>query len=98
MAAPANERNNSNNIDVCKPRLINDNDPDTKHASEHGSCMDHVGEVVEGEIGDDLKSLKKVKGLLEKLTAENKVLEEQVRQQGTVLREHTYSETVVYLF
>ncbi|KAF7693960.1 RAD50-interacting protein 1 [Silurus meridionalis] len=78
MAAPANQHSNSNNVDVCKPSLINDNNSRTKHASEHGNCMDHVGEVVEREIGGDLKSLKNVKGLLEKLTAENKVLEEQV--------------------
>lgn len=80
MAAPTNEHNNSNNIDVCKSMLVNDNNPDSKHASEDGNCMHHVGEVVEREIGGDLKSLRKVKGLLEKLTAENKVLEEQVSQ------------------
>lgn len=85
MAAPTSEHNNSYNVDVCKPRLINDNNPDTRHTSEDGSCMDYVGEMVEREIGEDLKSMKKVKGLLEKLTAENKVLEEQVRQSKTVL-------------
>ncbi|XP_023648931.2 RAD50-interacting protein 1 [Paramormyrops kingsleyae] len=37
-----------------------------------------VIQLIEGEIGGDLKSLKKVKGLLEKLTAENIRLEEQV--------------------
>lgn len=85
MAAPTNEHSNSNSIDVCKTRLIDDNNPDSKYASEIGNCMDHVGEMVEREIGGDLKSLRKVKGLLEKLTAENKVLEEQVRQPDTVL-------------
>lgn len=39
---------------------------------------DCVIQLIEGEIGGDLKSLKKVKGLLEKLTAENILLEEQV--------------------
>ncbi|XP_062862306.1 RAD50-interacting protein 1 [Trichomycterus rosablanca] len=40
--------------------------------------MDYVAELVEREIGGDVKSLKKVHTLLEKLTAENKVLEKQV--------------------
>uniref|UniRef100_A0A8C9W3W3 RAD50-interacting protein 1 n=1 Tax=Scleropages formosus TaxID=113540 RepID=A0A8C9W3W3_SCLFO len=39
---------------------------------------EHVMELVDREIGGDLKCLKKVSGLLEKLTAENKALEEQV--------------------
>ncbi|KAF5908405.1 RAD50-interacting protein 1 [Clarias magur] len=72
MAAPANEHSNSNNMDVYMSRII------TENASEHANCMDSVGEVVEREIGNDLKSLRKVKGLVEKLTAENRVLEEQV--------------------
>lgn len=97
MAAPANEHDNCNNIDVFKPRIINDNDSDTKHASENRSCMDYVCEVVEREIGGDLKSMRKIKGLLEKLTAENKVLEEQVRQADIVLLEHTYSEIYMYI-
>ncbi|XP_058273582.1 RAD50-interacting protein 1 [Hemibagrus wyckioides] len=71
MAAPAKD---SNNTDVRMPGLIKDNNSD----SYDGNCTEYVGEVVEREIGGDLKSLRKVKGLLEKLTAENKVLEEQV--------------------
>ncbi|GAA6097243.1 RAD50-interacting protein 1 isoform X1 [Tachysurus ichikawai] len=78
MAAPARDHNNSTNTDVCMPGLLNENNSDTKHASYDGIWTDYVGEVVEREIGGDLKSLRKVKGLLEKLTAENKVLEEQV--------------------
>lgn len=85
MAAPTSEHNKCNNMDVCKPRLINDNNYDTRSASEDGSCVDHVGEMVEREIGEDLKSLRKVKGLLEKLTAENKVLEEQVKPNTVLL-------------
>ncbi|TSK13253.1 RAD50-interacting protein 1 [Bagarius yarrelli] len=78
MAAPASEHSNSNNNNVCKPTVINDSNSVIKYAQENEESMDYVGEVVEREIGGDVKSLKQVKGLLEKLTAENKVLEEQV--------------------
>lgn len=83
MAAPINEHSNSKTVDVCKRMLVNNNDLDTSHTAEDRSCMGNVGEMVEREIGGDLKSLKKVKGLLEKLRAENKVLEEQVRHLDT---------------
>uniref|UniRef100_A0A4W5N1I1 RAD50-interacting protein 1 n=1 Tax=Hucho hucho TaxID=62062 RepID=A0A4W5N1I1_9TELE len=43
-----------------------------------GALPDYVVDLIEKEIGVDLKSLKKVSSLLEKLTAENKLLEEQV--------------------
>lgn len=48
--------------------------------SEDGHFTDNVLELVQKEIGCDVKSLKNVAGLLEKLTLENKQLEEQVKQ------------------
>ncbi|KAL7828010.1 hypothetical protein AOLI_G00311620 [Acnodon oligacanthus] len=76
MAAPAVEHNNNRTNDDHQP--INDTDTQSRGASEDVSYMDHVAELVEREIGGDLKSLRKVGGLLEKLTAENRLLEEQV--------------------
>ncbi|KAI4876051.1 hypothetical protein NFI96_030100 [Prochilodus magdalenae] len=76
MAAPAVEHNNNRMND--DHNLVNDSDTESKCDSEEVSYMHHVAELVEREIGGDLKSLKKVGGLLEKLTAENKLLEEQV--------------------
>uniref|UniRef100_A0A8C7LEK7 RAD50-interacting protein 1 n=1 Tax=Oncorhynchus kisutch TaxID=8019 RepID=A0A8C7LEK7_ONCKI len=51
---------------------------DSETESGEGALPDYVVELIEKEIGVDLKSLKKVSALLEKLTAENKLLEEQV--------------------
>lgn len=56
----------------------NNNRNDSKHSQTDNGCLDYVAQLVEREIGGDIKSLKKVLTLLEKLTAENKVLEEQV--------------------
>lgn len=50
-----------------------------KSPSEDGHFADNVLELVQKEIGCDVKSLKNVAGLLEKLTLENKQLEEQVK-------------------
>ncbi|KAG7455788.1 hypothetical protein MATL_G00244810 [Megalops atlanticus] len=74
MAAPTTERENSLGTPL-KPAMA-DSDPDPE--SEDGDLPAYLAEFVEKEIGSDLKSLKKVSGLLEKLTAENKLLEEQV--------------------
>ncbi|KAL0967195.1 hypothetical protein UPYG_G00249030 [Umbra pygmaea] len=54
------------------------NDQDSKTGSADGPVPEYVIDLIENEIGGDLMSLKKVKGVLEKLTAENKLLEEQV--------------------
>uniref|UniRef100_A0AAR2JBT6 RAD50-interacting protein 1 n=1 Tax=Pygocentrus nattereri TaxID=42514 RepID=A0AAR2JBT6_PYGNA len=76
MAAPAVERNNNSMNDDHQP--IDGSDTKYRRASVDVSYMDHVAELVEREIGGDLKSLRKVGGLLEKLTAENTLLEGQV--------------------
>uniref|UniRef100_A0A674C104 RAD50-interacting protein 1 n=1 Tax=Salmo trutta TaxID=8032 RepID=A0A674C104_SALTR len=57
---------------------ISTNDEDSETGSGDGALPDYVVDLIEKEIGGDLKSLKKVSSLLEKLTAENKLLEEQV--------------------
>ncbi|XP_066561611.1 RAD50-interacting protein 1 isoform X2 [Amia ocellicauda] len=46
--------------------------------SMENSIPDYVAELVKNEIGGDVKSLRRVSGLLERLTAENRQLEEQV--------------------
>ncbi|XP_026857994.1 RAD50-interacting protein 1 [Electrophorus electricus] len=78
MAAPALANKNTFSDAAANPKSTNVNDSDSKCTAEDVSYMDHVAELVEREIGGDLKSLRKVSGLLETLTAENKLLEEQV--------------------
>lgn len=75
MAAPMAEREN------CLETEMN-NLTMSENSSESGSndeeATDYVMEFVEKEIGTDLKALSKVSGMLERLKAENKALEEQV--------------------
>uniref|UniRef100_A0A4W5N0G7 RAD50-interacting protein 1 n=1 Tax=Hucho hucho TaxID=62062 RepID=A0A4W5N0G7_9TELE len=66
----------SNESDLQSPMSTNDEDSETGLGD--GALPDYVVDLIEKEIGVDLKSLKKVSSLLEKLTAENKLLEEQV--------------------
>ncbi|KAJ8262346.1 hypothetical protein GJAV_G00165400 [Gymnothorax javanicus] len=74
MAAPMTELVDSS--DVLLSPVLSDSDSDP--VSDDGRLPEYVVELVDREIGGDLKSLKKVGALLEKLTAENKLLEEQV--------------------
>ncbi|KAK6292410.1 hypothetical protein J4Q44_G00369940 [Coregonus suidteri] len=78
MAAPTAEQQDgpSDESDLQSP--ISTNDEDSETGSGDGALPDYVVDLIEKEIGGDLKSLKKVSALLEKLTAENKLLEEQV--------------------
>lgn len=76
MAAPVMEQNNHSSNDFC--HLKRTDSSKSESPSEDGNLTDDVFEFVQKEIGGDLKSLKKVSGLLEKLTLENKQLEEQV--------------------
>ncbi|KAG9280328.1 RAD50-interacting protein 1 [Astyanax mexicanus] len=77
MAAAAVEQdNNSMNGEDSG---VNKSEPGSSCAEGVGGCVEqHVAELLQREIGGDLKSLRKVGGLLEKLTAENMLLEEQV--------------------
>ncbi|KAG9332896.1 hypothetical protein JZ751_014426 [Albula glossodonta] len=74
MAAPITEQVNGG--DAVPSPVMSDTDSDS--VSENGTLPEYVVELVETEFGGDLKSLKKVSELLEKLTEENKLLEEQV--------------------
>ncbi|XP_051977049.1 RAD50-interacting protein 1-like isoform X2 [Xyrauchen texanus] len=75
MAALMMERNiYSNNLS----RLKQAHSSTSESPSKDGNHTYDVVELVQKEIGSDIKSLKKVAGLLEKLTLENKQLEEQV--------------------
>ncbi|XP_064200784.1 RAD50-interacting protein 1 isoform X2 [Anguilla rostrata] len=74
MAAPMTEQVDGGDA-LLSPAL---SDSDSDPVSEDGRLPEYVVELVDREIGGDLKSLKKVGALLEKLTAENKLLEEQV--------------------
>ncbi|RXN21253.1 RAD50-interacting 1-like protein [Labeo rohita] len=76
MAAPMMEHNNHSNNDLS--HLNRTDNSKSESSSEDGNFTEDVVELVQKEIGGDLKSLKKVSGLLEKLTLENKQLEEQV--------------------
>ncbi|KAI2665378.1 RAD50-interacting protein 1 [Labeo rohita] len=76
MAAPMMEHNNNSNNDLS--HLNRTDSSKSESSSEDGNFTEDVVELVQKEIGGDLKSLKKVSGLLEKLTLENKQLEEQV--------------------
>ena len=76
MAAPGEELSNGASDDQSSP--VSTNDEDSTAGLGDGELPDYVIDFMEKEIGGDLKSLKKVKGVLEKLTAENKLLEEQV--------------------
>ncbi|KAJ8382797.1 hypothetical protein SKAU_G00035750 [Synaphobranchus kaupii] len=74
MAAPTNEQVDGGDALLTAVQSDSDSDP----VSEDGRLPEYVVKLVDREIGGDLKSLKKVGALLEKLTAENKLLEEQV--------------------
>ena len=76
MAAPGEELSNGASDDQSSP--VSTNDDDSKAGLGDRELPDYIIDFMEKEIGGDLKSLKKVKGVLEKLTAENKLLEEQV--------------------
>lgn len=75
MAAPMEERENCIETEMNSLTM-------SENSSESGSndeeVTDYVMEFVEKEIGCDLKALSKVSGILERLKAENKALEEQV--------------------
>uniref|UniRef100_A0A673I7J6 RAD50-interacting protein 1 n=1 Tax=Sinocyclocheilus rhinocerous TaxID=307959 RepID=A0A673I7J6_9TELE len=76
MAAPMMEHNNHSSNDLS--HLQRTDCIKSESPSEDENFTDDVVGLVQKEIGGDLKSLKKVSGLLEKLTLENKQLEEQV--------------------
>ncbi|XP_030631915.1 RAD50-interacting protein 1 [Chanos chanos] len=76
MAAPTVEEDKY--ISSSISGVILTDDDGSKPVSEDENVPDFVLELVQQEIGGDIKSLKKVAPLLEKLTAENKLLEEQV--------------------
>lgn len=78
MAAPVMEHNNHSSTDLSQLKRIDSNTSESPLEDENHS--DDVFELVQKEIGTDLKSLKKVSGLLDKLTLENKQLEEQVNK------------------
>uniref|UniRef100_A0A8K9UV38 RAD50-interacting protein 1 n=1 Tax=Oncorhynchus mykiss TaxID=8022 RepID=A0A8K9UV38_ONCMY len=78
MAAPSAEQQNGQSDESDLQSPISTNYEDSETESGEGALPDYVVELIEKEIGVDLKSLKKVSALLEKLTAENKLLEEQV--------------------
>ncbi|XP_062373666.1 RAD50-interacting protein 1 [Sardina pilchardus] len=73
MAAPTAEQEN------CVEREMNSlSVSENTSASDDDEVTDYLMQFVEKEIGCDLKALSKVSGMLEKLKAENKGLEEQV--------------------
>ncbi|XP_076152379.1 RAD50-interacting protein 1 [Alosa pseudoharengus] len=73
MAAPLEEQEN------CVEREMNSlSVSENTSASDDDEVTDYLMQFVEKEIGCDLKALSKVSGMLEKLKAENKALEEQV--------------------
>nr|XP_015207675.1 PREDICTED: RAD50-interacting protein 1 [Lepisosteus oculatus] len=77
MAAPTSERGCSRSGGL--PGSGNpDSSPGSREEEEEDGIPEHVTQYVESEIGGDLKSLRKVRALLESLLAENKLLEEQV--------------------
>jgi hypothetical protein len=78
MAAPSAEQQNGQSDESDLQSPISTNDEDSETESGEGALPVYLVELIEKEIGVDLKSLKKVSALLEKLTAENKLLEEQV--------------------
>ncbi len=76
MAAHMMEHNNLSSYELS--HLQRTDSANSESPSEDGHFTDGVAALVQKEIGGDLKSLKKVSGLLENLTLENKQLEEQV--------------------
>lgn len=84
MAAPSAEQQNGQSDESDLQSPISTNDEDSETGAGDGALPDYVVDLIEKEIGGDLKSLKKVSSLLEKLTAENKLLEEQVASERVV--------------
>uniref|UniRef100_A0AAZ3PMR4 RAD50-interacting protein 1 n=1 Tax=Oncorhynchus tshawytscha TaxID=74940 RepID=A0AAZ3PMR4_ONCTS len=78
MAAPSAEQQNGQSDESDLQSPISTNDEDSETGLGDGALPVYLVDLIEKEIGVDLKSLKKVSALLEKLTAENKLLEEQV--------------------
>ncbi len=78
MAAHMMEHNNLSSNELSHLRRTDS--ANSESPSEDGHFTDGVAALVQKEIGGDLKSLKKVSGLLENLTLENKQLEEQVNK------------------
>lgn len=78
MAAPVTAHNSYSSNDLS--HLARTECSKSESPLEDENFTDDVVELVRKEIGGDLKSLKKVSGLLEKLTLENKQLEEQVNK------------------
>ncbi|XP_010893446.5 RAD50-interacting protein 1 [Esox lucius] len=78
MAAPTAEQLNSHSGESVLRSTVSTNDQDSKTESVDGRLPDYVIDLIQNEIGCDLMSLKKVSGVLERLTDENKLLEEQV--------------------
>ncbi len=78
MAAHMMEHNNLSSYELS--HLQRTDSANSESPSEDGHFTDGVAALVQKEIGGDLKSLKKVSGLLENLTLENKQLEEQVNK------------------
>lgn len=75
MAAPMAERENYLETEINSLTMAENN---SESVSKDGEGTDYILQFVEKEIGCDLKALGKVSGMLEKLKAENKALEEQV--------------------
>uniref|UniRef100_A0A8C1XRU4 RAD50-interacting protein 1 n=1 Tax=Cyprinus carpio TaxID=7962 RepID=A0A8C1XRU4_CYPCA len=78
IGAPVMEHNKHSSNALPHLTLVRTGSSTFQSPSEDGNFTDDVVALVQKEIGGDLKSLKKVSGLLEQLTLENKQLEEQV--------------------
>lgn len=79
MAAPTTTVQTMNSLTdtLLKPVYANSQGMDSVSA-DSGTLQDYLLDFMEKEVGSDLKSLKNVGHLLEKLREENSVLEEQV--------------------
>lgn len=78
MAAPTPEDKMMNKLSDDLSSLVSTNDEDSESGSGDQALDDYVIGYIEKEVGSDVKSLKNVAAVIEKLTAENKLLEEQV--------------------
>ncbi|XP_044041303.1 RAD50-interacting protein 1 isoform X2 [Siniperca chuatsi] len=79
MAAPiAVEQTMSKRTDAFLNSVYTTRQDSESFSADSGKQQDYVMDFLEKEVGSDLKSLKKVGDLLEKLREENGVLEEQV--------------------
>lgn len=77
MAAPTVESSSSSVSEEDQTRT--DSDSESRVTPKDPGYSEHVAELLEREVGTDLKSVKNVGPLLERLKAENALLEEQVK-------------------